>query len=72
MLMHHEGSGEQRAYYIDENNDIRSIPLSWTDVQPTDPFLVMAGGRSPLRTPELIELVKRIEELSDVSERNVV
>ena len=68
MLMHREGWGEQRVYYIDENDDIRLMPLSWTDVQPADPFIVMAAGRSPLRTPDLLELVKRIKELSDAFE----
>jgi len=63
MITHREGWGEERVYYVDENADICLMPLSWTDVQPSDPFIVMSAGRSWLRPPELLELVGRIKEM---------
>lgn len=67
MIMHREGWGEERVYYIDKNGDICLIPLSWTDVQPSDPFVVMSAGRSWLRIPELLDMVRRIKEINGAS-----
>lgn len=68
MITHREGWGEERVYYVDENGDICLMPLSWTDVQPSDPFIVMSAGRSWLRPPELLELVRRVGEIKGTSE----
>jgi hypothetical protein len=51
------------VYYVDDNDDICLIPLSWTDVQSADPFVVMSAGRSRLGAAELLELVKCLKEI---------
>ncbi len=43
---------------------LRSLPASWTDVEQTDPFVVLARGRTPFRTADLISLVAVMRELS--------
>lgn len=41
-----------------------SLPASWTDVEDADPFVVLARGRTPFRTADLISLVAVVRELS--------
>ena len=58
------GSGE-RVYYSDQDGATHSIPLSWTDLAPADPFVTTAAGRSALRVADLLEvagIMARIEE----------
>lgn len=43
---------------------LRSLPASWTDVDDADPFVVLARGRTPFRTADLISLVDLVRELS--------
>lgn len=31
-----------------------SVPVAWTDMVPADPFTVLAGGRVPFRTEDLL------------------
>ncbi|MGH3981144.1 MAG: DUF5372 family protein [Pseudonocardiaceae bacterium] len=40
------------------------MPAEWTDVVVEDPFVVVAAGRSPFRTVDLLELAGLIFELS--------
>ena len=37
---------------------LRSLPAMWTSMAPEDPFVSLAGGRSPLRMADLLELVR--------------
>jgi Family of unknown function (DUF5372) len=34
--------------------DVVSLPVTWTDAVPPDPFVVLAGGRVPFRTEDLL------------------
>lgn len=43
---------------------LRSLPASWTDVAEPDPFVVLARGRTPFRTADLLSLVALLRELS--------
>lgn len=49
-----------------------SIPAGWTDVDPEDPFVVIAAGRSAFRVDDLISLASLIEGLKAASEPNGV
>lgn len=42
---------------------LASLPAEWTDLVPDDPFVVLAGGRSPFHIDALLELSELIEEL---------
>jgi hypothetical protein len=35
---------------------LRSVPVSWTDFVPADPYLSLGGGRSCLRVADLLAL----------------
>jgi len=47
----------------DEQEQLISVPLAWTDAAERDPFVVMAAGRSYFRTEDLVRLVHLIEGL---------
>jgi hypothetical protein len=40
-----------------------SVPTAWTDAGGEDPFDVLAAGRSPFRTEDLLDLADLIEYL---------
>ena len=42
---------------------VRSLPASWTDVEPPEPFAVLAAGRSVFRPADLTALVALVREL---------
>lgn len=50
---------------------LRSLPASWTDVAEPDPFVVLARGRTPFRTEDLIALVALVHELAPESVRQI-
>ena len=52
--------GEERVYFLDEKQQVRTLPLSWTDAAVEDPFCVVAAGRSPFRFEDLVHLAKLI------------
>lgn len=43
---------------------LRSLPAGWTDVEDREPFVVLARGRTPFRTADLIALVALVRELA--------
>ena len=40
-----------------------SLPATWTDVAPSDPFVVIAEGRCPFTTAGLLGLADLIDRL---------
>jgi len=46
------------VFYLDEGEDLRSIPARWTSVIVDDPFVVISAGRSLYRLVDLLELTK--------------
>ncbi len=57
--------GEDRVYFQrQESEHLVSVPASWTDVVPEDPFVQLAAGRSLFRVSDLVELVLMLEELA--------
>jgi len=55
--------GEDRVYYHDAGDALKSLPARWTSVSPEDPFVVVAAGRSPFRVEDLRELAELIGRL---------
>ena len=52
--------GEDRVFYVDESEQIRSLPARWTSAAADDPFLVVSTGRSHFRIADLLELMKLV------------
>lgn len=57
--------GEDRVFFLDEDGIQRSLPRSFTDAADPDPFVALAGGRSPLRIVDLLALVALLDGLGD-------
>ncbi|MGH9202631.1 MAG: DUF5372 family protein [Vicinamibacterales bacterium] len=55
--------GEDRIFYRDRHGHLASLPSRWTSVEPEDPFVVVAAGRSRFRVDDLIELAVLVRKL---------
>ncbi|MCP4002551.1 MAG: hypothetical protein GY725_00005 [bacterium] len=55
---HRQCWGEDRVFYLDEGEGLRSIPARWTSMCGDDPLVVISDGRSMYRVGDLLELVK--------------
>jgi hypothetical protein len=56
--------GDDRVFLFDEEGQLFSLPASWTDVDPVDPFSAISAGRSSLRFADLLELAALIERVA--------
>jgi hypothetical protein len=52
--------GEDRVFYRDQYGHLASLPARWTSVEPEDPFIVVAAGRSLFRAKDLVELASLV------------
>jgi hypothetical protein len=62
--------GLERVYYHDAQGTLCSLPLAWTSLQSTDPFVAVSAGRSDFRIEDLLALVKLLNAL-EASRREV-
>jgi hypothetical protein len=56
--------GEDRVYFHHDNEQLISVPTTWTSVSPPDPFVAVSAGRSPFRLLDLLELAGLVEGAS--------
>jgi hypothetical protein len=49
---------EDRVWFHDAADRLRSLPANWTSVVAEDPFNVVAAGRALCRAEELLELAR--------------
>jgi Family of unknown function (DUF5372) len=61
--------GEDRVTFFDEDQVLRSLLASWTDVDEPDAFSRAAAGRSWLRADDLVRLRALIDEIQCRSRR---
>jgi hypothetical protein len=47
----------------DEQDEVITVPIGWTDAAEPDPFVVVSAGRSNFRVQDLVRLVHLIEGL---------
>ncbi len=59
-----KGWQADRVHVIDDAGALVCLPAEWTDQVPEDPFVVIAAGRSPFRTQDLLELAVLVEQLA--------
>jgi hypothetical protein len=51
--------GEERVFFLDpQTQQIRSLPLAWTNLALPDPFVVVAQGKAVLRWSDLHQLAQ--------------
>jgi hypothetical protein len=53
--------GRGWVYLRDENGELFSVLTGWTDAAPVDPFVVVADGRCPFTTADLLALADLID-----------
>jgi len=63
LITYRHNWGEDLVYYHDKRGRLCRIPASWTNVIPPDPFVALAGRRSPFRISDLLELSRLIDAL---------
>ena len=62
IVLRRHSWGFEWVYYRDDDSRLRSVRTSWTDLAEVDPSVVMAAGRSPFRTDDLLRLVELLED----------
>ena len=50
-----------RVYVYDDDGELVSLPVEWTDVAAEDPFVVIAAGRCPFRVEDLLKLADLVD-----------
>ena len=55
--------GEDRVFLFDGDGRFRSMPAGWTDVDPPDPFVAVAAGRSLFRVEDLLAVAALLDGL---------
>ena len=64
----HRNWAEERVYYHNEGGVLRSLPLAWTSLARTDPFVQVSAGRSAFRVADLLESARRLAVVSEQAE----
>lgn len=56
--------GDNRVFYREpESEAVRSLPASWTDAEPPDPFIALGRGRSYFKVEDLLILAGLLDRL---------
>ena len=61
FVEHRQNWGEDRVCLRDENGDLFSLPAGWTDAVAADPFAVIAAGRCPFATDDLLAVADLVD-----------
>jgi Family of unknown function (DUF5372) len=61
FIEHRQNWGEDRVCLRDENGDLFSLPAGWTDGVAADPFVVIAAGRCPFTTDDLLAVADLVD-----------
>ena len=55
--------GEERVFFLEPGTQqMRSLPLAWTNLALPDPFLVVGGGTTVLRWKDLHQLAQFLKQ----------
>jgi Family of unknown function (DUF5372) len=52
--------GEDRVTFEHPDGGLCSVPVSWTDCVPADPYRSIGGGRSRFRVEDLLTLAEMV------------
>ena len=61
FIEHRQNWGEDRVCLRDENGELFSLPAGWTDAVAADPFVVIAAGRCPFATDDLLAVADLVD-----------
>jgi hypothetical protein len=54
---------EDRVSVRGDDGLVSSLPAAWTDIDPIDPFVVVAAGRCPFRVVDLVAVADLVDVL---------
>ena len=63
FIEHRHNWGEDRVYLRDGDGELFCLPAGWTDAVAPDPFTVIAAGRCPFTTDDLLALADLVDRL---------
>jgi hypothetical protein len=66
LVVRKKNWGEDRVFFFADDGQLTSLPAGWTDVDPPDPFVAIADGRSMLRIEDLVALALLLDGLRPV------
>jgi len=55
--------GDERVYVRAQDDELLSLPITWTTLGESSPFVEIAAGRSLFRFEELLELSQLLAQL---------
>ncbi len=61
FVEHRQNWGEDRVYLRDGDGCLFCLPAGWTDAVGPDPFTVIAAGRCPFTTDDLLAVAGLID-----------
>ena len=61
FVEHRLNWGEDRVYLRDGNGELFCLPAAWTDAVALDPFTVIAAGRCPFSTDDLLAVADLVD-----------
>jgi len=62
LVLHAQNWREDRIWFHDAAQRLRSLPADWTSAVAEDAFNALAAGRAAFRVDELLELARLIGE----------
>jgi hypothetical protein len=65
LVVRKKNWAEDRVFFVADDAQLRSLPAAWTDVDPADPFVAIAAGRSAFRVADLLELASLFDGLRE-------
>ena len=61
VVEHRQNWGEDRVCLRDGDGELFSLLAGWTDVAAVDPFTVIAAGRCPFTTDDLLAVADLVD-----------
>jgi hypothetical protein len=52
--------GDERVFYLDETEQVRSLPARWSSAVEEDAFVTVSAGRSDFRVADLLALAELV------------
>jgi len=63
LLEYRQCWGEDRVFYLDDEDEVRALPARWTSAAAEEPLVAIGAGRSLFRVDDLLELLLLIQEI---------
>jgi hypothetical protein len=63
LVVRRKNWADDRVFFFGDDGQLRSLPAGWTDVDPADPFVAVAAGRSRFRVEDLVALATLLDGL---------